>query len=746
MSSYEKALEEEKSYLRQTIAVINNELKIEQAQMQSRRGSVLDAKVEMWENTGHSADFTQLTEANQYLMEVKTQTLGYQSTEKKVKNYERMLGDPYFGRFDFIEAGFDEREKIYIGLSSVIDSSTRDIYVYDWRAPVSGIFYRFEPGQAAYAASSGEISGEVLLKRQYKIRKGKLEYFFDCSIRINDEILQDVLSRNASAKMRNIVETIQKEQDEIIRDTENELLVVQGVAGSGKTSVALHRIAFLLYEGMKGGLTSANILILSPNSAFSDYISNVLPELGEENVLQLTLGQIADICLKNNPAYAGLEFETRAEQLERQIRFQHDEAGILQSAMIQFKGSKGFLTVLKRFLWYVEHQWLDFRDVYYEGKVLETGPELKDLFLHDQVGMPVAKRLTRIAKRIMEKSHPLQKERLKKIERIVQRSEGHDLEIKSFSRLLAIKEIRKLTNQVQRFSQVNSLSLYRLLWEKPGLFRKMAQGLDLPEQWAEMAAWTAERLSSGMISYEDLAPLVYLEIKTEGIHTFSFIKQVVIDEAQDYYPLHYEIFKLLFRAAKFTVLGDVSQSVEKTQGLAFYDEVIESFSQKKTTVLRLSKSYRSSHEISAFAGRFLDKKQDLIAFERYESEPQVFCALTPEQMAEKVVADVKKYWEEDYDTVAILCKTGEETENLREVIKGDLPVQSPYRQTGGGEKEVSLMPVYLAKGLEFDAVLVYGVSDDNYRTDLDRKLLYIASTRALHQLAFYYSGEKSRWL
>ena len=245
ITDYKRSFELEKAYLAETIEIIRRELAAEAEALAKRRDKIIGLRAEMWRNTAYaSQDFAKLTEINQYLAEVDSQTTSYLLSSTRLKKYQKMLSAPYFGRIDFREDQSSEADKIYIGLANVIDPKTQNIQVYDWRAPISSLFYRSGLGQASYEAPMGKISGEVLLKRQYKIKDGKLEYFFDSSIRVTDEILQELLARNASPQMRNIVETIQKEQDIIIRDTTSDLLIVQGIAGSGKTSIALHRVAF----------------------------------------------------------------------------------------------------------------------------------------------------------------------------------------------------------------------------------------------------------------------------------------------------------------------------------------------------------------------------------------------------------------------------------------------------------------------------------------------------------------------
>ena len=373
-NTYEHHLAEELEYLKKTLGVIECELQKGIELQANREHKLLAFRQDMWEETvHHSSDFDKLTEFNQYLIEENNLIANFDTSRKQVIKYRKVRLSPYFGRFDFTEDGFEDQEMMYIGLATVMDPDTRDILVYDWRSPISSIFYQYELGEASYQSPSGTFTGKVALKRQYKIENSELKYFFDCSIQINDEMLQEVLCRNSSAKMRNIVETIQKEQDIIIRDTENELLIVQGVAGSGKTSIALHRIAFLLYYGLSSKLNSNNILIISPNSTFSKYISNVLPELGEEQVKQTTFD---DLFVKH---FEGrLAVETRNDQLEALILKRNDPASAVKRQNIKFKGSGEFAQILDRLILHYERRLIPFEDVYFDGKL----PELKHDIFH----------------------------------------------------------------------------------------------------------------------------------------------------------------------------------------------------------------------------------------------------------------------------------------------------------------------------------------------------------------------------
>jgi len=415
MDSYLEDRQGELEYLSKTVAFIYEQVETEQNNLIEKKADLIATRKDMYENTVHvSGDFESLVDINLYLSQVNNQISTYNS--RRINKLKKMISSPYFGRFDFIEKGFSEKEQIYIGLYNLMDRNSGQVYVYDWRAPISSVFYRYELGEARYDTPVGVSQGDVSLKRQYQIRNSKLKYFFDCSVRITDEILQEVLSHNTSAKMKNIIATIQKEQDVIIRDKDHELLIVQGVAGSGKTSIALHRIAFLLYEGLNSNLKSNDVIIISPNTVFSQYISSVLPELGEENVRQSIFD---DLVLEISGGRFGEE--TRDMQLETLIHSRAENGGDLRRQTIDFKGSRMFKQILDRLLWYYGHRLIAFEDVYYNGTIIATRQQLKNRFLNNDIGIPMAKQLKRMEKTLLEKVHPLQKKRLQRLEKIVEK-------------------------------------------------------------------------------------------------------------------------------------------------------------------------------------------------------------------------------------------------------------------------------------------------------------------------------------
>lgn len=742
MDNYEQNRQEEIEYLNETLKFIEGELEIEAYDLADRKGKLIASRKDMWENTVHfTNDFDKLIEMNQYLSEVNNQTANYLNNSKRVEQFKKMICSPYFGRFDFREDGFSEKEKIYIGLYNVMDRKTHTVYVYDWRAPISSVFYRYELGRVTYDTPLGISCGDVSLKRQYKIQNMRLKYFFDCSVRITDEILQEVLSHNTSAKMRNIVETIQKEQDVIIRDTDNELLIVQGVAGSGKTSIALHRIAFLLYEGLNSNLHSNHVLIISPNAVFSNYISSVLPELGEENVAQSIFDDIASDAFKGR-----FREETREMQLETLINSRANTIGDIRRESIDFKGSKMFRQILDRLLWYYGHQIIAFEDVYYNGTILATRHQLKNRFLNNDIGIPMAKQLRRIENMLLEKFHPLQKKRLARIEKIVEKSEGHEFEVKSFSRLLSIKQAKAFQERLQRFTKVDYWHLYKILFNNRGLLSKLSRGLNLPEDIEQIVSATDQSLQKGQVCREDYAALLYLKLKIEGNDLFSEIKHVVIDEAQDYCPMQYEVFNLLFKTATYTVLGDIRQTIEKEIDNSLYDDISAILDKRKTVKLFLNKGYRSSHEINTFTQKLLGLKQDYISFQRHGDEPRVVYRETLESINQAIVKDIANYTEQGYESIAVICKTQTEAERIYSKLKKSAKIILIKPHEGEVKKGALVIPSYMAKGLEFDVVIVYGVDKENYSNDFDKKLLYIACTRALHQLVIYHTGEKSPFI
>ena len=735
---------EEIEYLNEIIDLLKSLLEYETKQLENQKADLIESRREMWENTTHSsADFEKLTDFNQYLSALQAQTFTYTELAKRISKHEKMLDSPYFARIDFTEEGYDDIEKIYIGLFNLMDDENHEIKVYDWRAPISSLYYRNEVGPVEYKAPAGLIKGFVSLKRQFKIAKGKMEYFIDSNINILDEMLMVALSKNMTSKMKTIVETIQKQQDLIIRDLYNDLLVVQGVAGSGKSSVALHRIAYLMYQGLNLNLRANNVIVISPNPLFSKYISNVLPELGEENINEYTFENIFLKLFENK-----LSMKTKSENYENIITAETEELRDFLRKYDEFKGSFVFSKILDRFIEYYEHKLIPFEDIYYNGKVIEKRELAKAFLLSGKLNMPTGKKLKIIERRILEKIRDNRIERRKKIEKAVNKLNNHEFETMSFTRLLSAKETLALTERLKKFTEFDIFEIYKKLFSDISLFKNIAKGLELPKNIDEIISYTNTALNDPYnLPYADGIALIYLKIKAEGCDLFSDIKQVVVDEAQDYYPIHYQILKYLYKYARFTIVGDINQSIEKSNELSLYDDIISIFNFEKSNKIFLNKSYRSSYEIGKFSTKLLGDENYTEFFKRNEEEPVVFKSNSSSSLQNEIIKTIEKYKTEGFSSIAIICKNRKEASDLYFKLSNKINIKLiDYLDYDSVLEGTLILPVYLAKGLEFDAVIVYQANDKSYNSEFDKKLLYIACTRALHRLSLFYTGRLTKFL
>jgi DNA helicase-2/ATP-dependent DNA helicase PcrA len=735
---------EEIKYLDEIISLLKFKLEYETSNLEDQKADLIESRREMWENTTHSSsDFDKLSDLNQYLSALNAQTFTYTELAKRISKYEKMLESPYFARIDFTEDGYDDTEKIYIGLFNLMDEETHDIKVYDWRAPISSIYYRNEVGPVEYKAPAGLIKGIVSLKRQFKITNSKMEYFFDSNINILDEMLMVALSKNMTSKMKTIVETIQKQQDLIIRDLYNDLLVVQGVAGSGKSSVALHRIAYLMYQGLNLNISANNIIVISPNQLFSKYISNVLPELGEDNINEYTFENIFLKLFENK-----ISMKTKSENFENIIIAENEEKRNFLRSYDEFKGSSVFLQIIDRFINYYEHKLIRFEDVYYNGQIIEKRELLKAFLISGKLNMPTAKKLKIIENRIMEKIREMRNIRRSKIETAVNNLNNHEFEIMSFTRVLAAKETQSIAEKLRQFTEFESFDMYKKLFSDINIFKKISKGLDLPENIDAIISYTKDKLKDPFnIPYADGVGLMYMKIKAEGCDLFSGIKQVVVDEAQDYYPIHYYILKNLFKYARFTIVGDVNQSIEKHSDISLYDDIISIFNFEKSNKIFLNKSYRSSYEIGKFSTKLLDMGTQTEFFKRNEEVPVINKPNSSENLHDDIIETIEKYKSKGFSSIAVICKNRKEASDLYFKLSNKIKLKLiDYLDYESVLEGTLILPVYLAKGLEFDAVIVYEANDKKYNTKYDKKLLYIACTRALHRLSLFYTGKITRFL
>ena len=711
----EKAFEEKR--LAQTISLAEEQLKQAKEAADKKKSEIIEAKKDVRENTEHgitslytSDGFEALVELSQYINPVTDKIIDYEEEEHKILLLEKMIKSPYFARIDFKFDDEDEFEKIYIGRSSLRKNSYQEMYVYDWRSPIASVFYRFMTGEAFYDAPCGRVTGELNLKRQYEIKNGKLEYFFDSDVQIVDEFLRQLLSQNTTAKMKAIVETIQHEQDVVIRDMENDLLMVQGVAGSGKTSIALHRAAYLMYQGLQTKLSANNIMIISPNSIFEQYISNVLPELGEDNVISSVFEDILSALL------IGRKIQSRNDFLENLIV--NSKYKEISRNSIEFKTSSFFREILDQFLIDIPRQWIEFEDVYYEGKCVVSGQILKDKIL-GRPETPLGIKLEQLEDYILEQIFGTGKGR------------GH-------------KEEKNLIKQeIQKFIKIDIVELYKILFSNEAYFYSLLQNSNLSQGIKSIWEYTRENLEADRLYYDDAIAIAYLYLKIYGTNKYKNIKQVVIDEAQDYYPLQYEIFNFLFSNAKFTILGDMKQTLAKKEDISFYEQIQKILNKKKSSLIMLDKSFRCTNEILNFSLKFIEKSSQIKSFNRNGDSPKVYIADNSEIFIDEIVKEIKLCQEKGFQSICLICKTEKNSTYLFNKIKHKLDIQLIKNGSVSDLQGVFILPVYMSKGLEFDTVLICDADSQNYHDEDDKNLLYVACTRALHKLSLFCENEVS---
>lgn len=593
---------------------------------------------------------------------------------------------PYFGRIDFVQEG-SERTPVYIGIYSFSDEMMQANLIYDWRAPISSMFYDFELGEGWYTTPSGKISGEIVLKRQYRIREGRMEFMIENAVNIHDEILQKELSKSSDDKMKNIVATIQRDQNAVIRNETAPVMIIQGVAGSGKTSIALHRIAFLLYR-FRNTIAARDILIISPNKVFADYISNVLPELGEEHIPEMGMDELATDLLENK-----YRFQTFFQQVYSLLE-KHDEAFIER---IRFKSSFEFLAQLNRYLIHIENNYFTFTELQI-GKTIVPFPFILERFKAYH-RIPLLKRFPEVAKDIQNYVRD------------------------TTQRKLTGQEKAKIWEAVPRMFKLNSVfDLYKDFYTWIGreeLFRMM---------------------HGGMLEYADVFPLIYFKIRLEGFQPYDHVKHLLIDEMQDYTPIQYAVLSRLFHCKK-TILGDVNQTVNPYS--ASSAEGIEQIF-PQADIVKLFRSYRSTWEITDFAQR-ISRNPNLIAMERHGPVPEVKGFNSNAEEAEEIRKMITDFKSSGHQSLGIICKTHEQSESLSNELRSSgvhlLTADSTSFKDG-----IVVTTVHLAKGLEFDEVIVPFVSARNYQTGVDKSMLYIACTRAMHQLTLTYSKERSPFI
>lgn len=664
----------------------------------------------------------------------------------QLNKLKQLQDSPYFGRIDFAEDG-EEGEQIYIGRASLMDENDEEFLIYDWRAPISSLYYDYSPGHAQYDTMVGTITGEMLLKRQYIIEQGRFKGMFDTGITIGDSLLQQALGGQASTTMKSIVATIQREQNQVIRNDKSKYLVVQGVAGSGKTSAALQRIAYLLYRYRKL-LNENNMVLFSPNSLFNSYIANVLPELGEQNIQQTTFFEHID---KN---IAHLTVESPFEQMEYMLTTEKGIQYDLRIENIELKSSLVYQKIIDEFIDGLSDKGLLFEDLELRGEVLISSTQIQDYFYSLDHSILLANKMEMVSTWLLKKVNQLEETQfdqdwvMNEVELLDDEqltNAYHELQKKEemedfydsgkeevFLRKKVIQDaIKPLIDRVNQFQFINLIATYKQL------FSTWKPQVEPHDNWIDLCDLTMQKFDEeSILAWEEAIPFVYFKGKILGERANRSIRHLIIDEAQDYTPFQMAYLKQIFPYTHMTLLGDINQAIyAQTRD----DNPLIEKSSDEVERIELTKSYRSTMQIVQFTSPFAPTSETIQPFERHGEKPTLFEVDEVERF-KKMTASIKNLLAKGHETIGIVCKTIEESKYVESQLVHKTAVKRLDETAQTFEKGVLILPIYLAKGIEFDAVIIPDGSRTHYPEE-DQTLFYTACTRAMHELVVFSTGD-----
>ena len=629
----------------------------------------------MWEN----ASSFDLAEAKQVMAATDLEAERVLRRQRYFKRLSDIKTKPYFASIVFKDEQ-GEIYNIYMSLTYLKDDDSNNI-LYDWRSPICSLFYDYETGPCSYVAPEGIISGELKRKRQYKIENCELLGVFDNNLNISDEVLQEVLAEESSDRMKQVVNTIQQEQNQVIRNLENDNLIVQGIAGSGKTTVALHRIAFLLYR--LNNLNSNNILIFSPNNIFTEYISDVLPSLGEDNTLQTTFSDYLEVFITE---YHGVESFT--DFISRYYSYNE-----VNPELVEYKQSDEIINDLDNYL----NEYIDnckFTKSFFETEMHYVDKDdINDMLHYKYNRLPLFERVDEIAEKLCSNNY-----------------KGKRTKVKTYLKLLY-----ESSNFTKDYKQIMK-DFYMSDYCKIKLSEKAINSF----------------VYKNIINYEDALIFAYIKGKLEGFIYEATIKQVVIDEAQDYNRLQYIIINEIFKKADFTILGDINQNINPYYRYNSLEDLADLF-RGDTKYLELLKTYRSSPEIIEYTNKILNL-QHVNAVRRNTNKP-VIIKKDVADLKKSLVTDIKNL-QSKYKSTALITKDNREAENIYNLLKDEIDISLVDATTKGFSKNLIIVPAYVSKGLEFDSVIIYNDRNNSYRKN-EKNLLYVACTRCQHELYIY---------
>ena len=627
----------------------------------------------------------------------------FTTIDKKLKELTILKESPYFGRVTFNDLEFDQKDTLYVGRFGVTPEGSYEPVIVDWRAPVASLFYHGSLGEASYTSPDGPIKCDIEGRRQIIVKKGELKGVFDSAIDVKDDILQMVLSNNSSDKLKDVIMTIQQEQDKIIRKERTSNIVVNGVAGSGKTTIALHRVAYLLYNYRKE--LEDKVLILGPNGIFMEYISQVLPSLGEVGVKQETFASFA-LKEMDSELYI-MSFDKYLEKiLSKDKEFIEDA---------KYKNSYEIIKDLDNLVKEMDKDYFNVEDVKYFGDLVISKEEIEEMFNKHYEYMPLFRRSEKIKRIILSKIKDKRDEKVWELNEELR------------------KEKEKLTPE-ELLIEENNLEFRRKL-----RIREIVK--EVMDSRAKLDSWISredvldiyDRFNGNKKEYtiNDLAPILYLAIKLEGKKATKDYRHVVIDEAQDYSPLQFKVVRELTGTKYFTVVGDVNQRLIKYSDLAPMMELEKIFDDVNPEIYNLNKSYRSTYEIMEYANKYLDEDR-IIPIVRHGKPVEEIEFHNSEELSESIIESLKEFSNEGLESIAIITRDKEELEKVYNLISNKVHLvkfdNEDVLYKGGNV----IIPSYFAKGLEFDGVII--VDNGSSKDENEDLIKYIMSTRALHRL------------
>ncbi|QYN55855.1 AAA family ATPase [Lactobacillus panisapium] len=670
----------------------------------------------------------------------------WQHAARQLSTIQKLEKKPYFARVDFKENG-QKTETIYIGLGSFADKNNHFL-IYDWRAPISSIYYDGKLGDVSYHSPEGEITVEMTKKRQFMIDDGQIVNMFDTNESIGDQMLLEVLGEKSSTQMKTIVTTIQREQNKIIRNTDADLLFVQGAAGSGKTSAILQRIAFLLYR-YRGNLTSSNVIMFSPNQLFNDYIKNVLPEMGEQNMVQMTYWQFVARRLP------GMSVENLFDQFE-------DAAA--DSAISRFKDSTNFFALLTRYAKHLNRRGMVFKNIYFRDKKRPffTKEKIGEIYysfnsnynLNNRIDATREDLIKMLNRKISSESkkawvsdaiQSLSQEQLNQLyDRPDQEFESEEKEEKFLSRKIVVKALDKVFQQIRRNNFINMRAQYLSFLRAVPKMTDLAKWEITENDWRDHVNKVKESFKKHYMHMNDVSAYLYLYDLITGRHVDYEMRYAFIDEIQDYTPFQLCYLKYNFPRAKFTMLGDLNQAIfTKDESKSLLKQISGLFDPEKTDVVQLTKSYRSTKQLTDFTKQILRQGEKIESFNRQGPKPVLWGRENDQQaiaLLQKILADN----DQEQLTTAVITKDLEQAkfvaDKLKQAgVKATLIATANQRLVEG----TLIIPSYLAKGLEFDAVIMWGASRENYHRTDETQLVYTITSRAMYKLDVVYVGQRS---